>query len=74
MMLELAQTNELIDELKRRYPLFVVAGCADATPTDAIEIICYQGNILTLLGLANVLQMDLLEQYHDSLEETNDTP
>ena len=67
-------TSDLVDALKKRYPLLLVAGSVDISKTHATDLLCYHGNVLTLVGLAQVVKHDLLTQYLDNLEPTDDTP
>ena len=71
--LELSTTQELVLELKRRYPLLLVAGSADRTETHAQDVLYCRGNLLSLIGLAQVVKTDLVQQYQDNLEPTDDT-
>lgn len=72
--LSLATTDAIITELKRRYPLLLVAWSADTTKECSIEILYYQGPVLSLLGLTDVVHYDLIEQYDNALEDAQDIP
>ena len=74
MNLALATTNDLIEELKRRYPLLLMAGTADLTRDDICELLVYHGDLLTLLGATDILHDDLLQQHRDNLEYQGDIP
>ena len=74
MSIDLIPTDTLIAELKRRYPLLIVAGSADVSLDCRAEILCFQGLILSLLGLTDVAYEDLVEQYRDFAHEAEDIP
>ena len=74
MSIDLIPTDTLIAELKRRYPLLIVAGSADLSKDCRAEVMFYQGTILSLIGLTDVVYEDLLDQYYDRSEEAQDIP
>ena len=74
MTLHLTTTNELVDELKRRYPLLVVLGSADLSADSRCELLCYNGTFSDLNLALDVAKQDLLLQYQDGVEEASDNP
>ena len=74
MSLDLEQTDTIVSELKRRYPLLLIAGSADLSKECSAEILYYQGPLLSLLGLTDVAHYDLIDQYQDALEDAEDIP
>ena len=70
----LTTTDDLVAELKRRYPLLIVAGSADMTKDYSAEMLYYHGPHMALLGLTDIIHYDLLDQYHDGLEPNEDIP
>lgn len=72
--LSLATTEAMVEELKRRYPLLIVAGSADLTKECSAEVLFYHGPLLSLLGLTDILHYDLIDQYDRALEATEDIP
>ena len=74
MTLDLIPTEQIVAELKRRYPLLIVAGSADLTKDCSAEILYYHGPLLSLLGLTDIAHYDLIEQYEDNLDEAQDIP
>ena len=72
--LDEALTTDLVDELKRRYPLLLIAGSVDITQTHATDLLLYHGNAISLIGLAHILKHDLTVQYLANLEPMDDTP
>ena len=74
MSIDLIPTDTLIAELKRRYPLLIVAGSADLSKDCRAEVMFCQGTILSLIGLTDVVYEDLLDQYYDRSEEAQDIP
>ena len=74
MTLDLIPTDQMVTELKRRYPLLIVAGSADLGKDCSAEILYYHGPLLSLLGLTDIVHYDLLEQYEDNLDTAEDIP
>lgn len=74
MTLELVTTDEMIAELKRRYPLLILAGSADVSPMVLCEVICYNGDVAAINLLLDTVKANLLEQFLDSIEEAPDHP
>ena len=74
MTLDLIPTDQMVTELKRRYPLLIVAGSADLSKDCSAEILYYHGPLLSLLGLTDIVHYDLLEQYEDNLDTAEDIP
>lgn len=74
MNLALATTDELVSALKLRYPLLLMAGSADLTKECSAEILYYQGPLLSLIGLTDIVHYDLLDQYGDALDDAEDIP
>ena len=74
MTLDLIPTDQMVTELKRRYPLLIVAGSADLSKDCSAEILYYHGPLLSLLGLTDIVHYDLLEQYDDNLDQAEDIP
>ena len=74
MSMDLIPTDNLIAELKRRYPLLIVAGSADVSLDCRAEILSFQGPILSLMGLTDVAYEDLVEQYKDFAHDAEDIP
>lgn len=72
--LDFVTTESIVEELKRRYPLLLVAGSVDVSKTHATDLLLYHGNAISLIGLASVMKHDLTTQYLESLEPTDDTP
>ena len=72
--LDLTTTAQLVDELKRRYPLLMIAGSVDIDARRTADLLLYHGNMLALIGLAHVCKHDLTVQYVEALEPTDDTP
>lgn len=70
----LITTEDLVAELKRRYPLLIVAGSADMSKDCSAEILFYHGPHMALLGLTDIIHYDLLDQYHGGLEPCEDVP
>ena len=74
MSLALTTTDDLVNELKRRYPLLLIAGSADMTKECSAEILYYQGPLLSLIGLTDIVHYDLMDQYNEALEPNEDIP
>ena len=74
MTLSLITTTDLVDELKRRYPVLLVAGSADLNKDCSAEILFYHGPILSLIGVVDIAHMDLMNQYHGDMDEAEDIP
>mgnify|MGYP001558272488 CR=1 FL=1 len=74
MNLSLVATTDIVEELKRRYPLLLVAGSAQLDSQNNAEILFYHGPILSLIVLTDVLHNDLLCQYDESLDQAQDIP
>lgn len=74
MTLDLLPTDEMVTELKRRYPLLLIAGSVDLNQDCSVEMMFYQGPMLALLGLTDIIHEDLLSQYQDNLEDAEDIP
>jgi hypothetical protein len=74
MNLELVTTAQLIDELRRRYRMIVVAASTELDGERGLDLLSYQGPMLSVLGLLNVLHVDVIEQYRGGLEDATDRP
>ena len=74
MTLELIETEQLINELRRRYQILVVAASTNLDKERGLDLLSYQGHMLTVLGLVNVLHADIVQQYHEGLEDAHDRP
>ena len=74
MNIALASTDELIDELKRRYPVLLLAASVDMNKQVLCELLVYNGDLCYLLGLTDILHDDLLHQHHTLIELADDNP
>jgi len=72
--LQLLTTDDLVAELKRRYPLLVILGSADVSEDSRCELICYNGTFEELNLALDVAKVDLMEQYREGVEEARDNP
>ena len=72
--LELESDDDLIAELARRYPHFVIAGMVKFTDESAAqgsqvaELCRFQGNALVCLGLTNRIQSLINGTINESME------
>lgn len=74
MNLQLIQTEDMIVELKRRYPMLIIVGSADISQDYTCELMMYHGPVLGLIGATMIAQDDLKAQYRDGMEPASDTP
>lgn len=72
--LDLTTTEDIIIELKKRYPLLMIAGSVEISGQNAIDVQFYQGDVLRLIGLMHAIKTDLTAQYLMSLEPSDDNP
>ena len=65
--LETASTDELIDELKRRYPTLVVTGMRESLddPQADERILIHNGNLLMAIGLLGVAERALYRKVRE---------
>ena len=73
MTLDLIPTDDLVEELKRRYPFLIIAGSVDLSKQVVCELLIYHGDICYLLGLTDILHDDLLQQHRELIELSDDT-
>ena len=74
MTIDLIPTDVMVEELKRRYPLLLLAGSVDVSKECLCELLVYHGDLCTLLGLTDILHDDLLDQHRALIELADDTP
>lgn len=78
MPLDLGQipTDDLLDALHKRYPDLIVAGCNTAFIDEHVADLFYiQGNVLTALGLWDLMHQTLLAGFADNIApEKPDAP
>jgi hypothetical protein len=71
MPLDLGQipTDDLLDALQKRYPDLVVAGCSTTFIEEHVSDLFYiQGNVLTALGLWDLMHQTLLAGFAENIE------
>ena len=73
MTLELVGSQELIEELKRRYPAMLMACSTNVDRDYSVDVLSYHGPITYLIGLTDILHDDPLDKYWDesNVEEGN---
>jgi len=78
MPIDLAQvpTDNLLDALHVRYPNLIVAGCNTEFIEEHVADLFYiQGNVLTALGLWDLMHQTLLAGFADNIApEKHDAP
>ena len=70
MPLDLSQvpTDDLIEAIQKRYPTLVVAGCNTKFIDEHVADLFYiQGNVLTALGLWDLMHQTLLAGFTDNI-------
>lgn len=71
MPLDLAQvpTDDLVDAINKRYPNLIVAGCNTGYIDEHVADLFYiQGNVLTALGLWDLMHQTLLAGFAENIE------
>lgn len=71
MPLDLAQvpTDDLVDAINKRYPNLIVVGCNDGFIAEHVADLFYiQGNVLTALGLWDLMHQTLLAGFAENIE------
>ena len=71
--LELALTQELVNELARRYPTLLIAGEAARNEEYDNNLFMANGDLGALVTLAHVLDTKLTRMYMHLMEPTDDT-
>lgn len=57
--LSLLETQNLLDELERRFDDFILAGVQHRTKEDDAIMVYYKGSLTTCIGLSNVIASDM---------------
>jgi len=68
MPLDLSQvpTDDLVEAIHKRYPELVIAGCNTGL-IDEADLFYIQGNVLTALGLWDLMHQALLAGFAESI-------
>ena len=68
LSLDQVPTDDLTNELFRRYPTLVIAGCNTAFIDEHVSDIFYvNGNVLTALGLWDLMHQTLLAGFTENI-------
>ena len=63
--LELVTTDDLLLELKRRFPVCLFAGTTQWDKTQAFTHLAFQGDWFHVLGLSRATEFEILESWQD---------
>lgn len=75
--IKLASNEEIMDELLRRFPHIVVAGCNDEFIGDGetlTDIMFTSGHMLKLLGLLSIARLHIEREWKNTGVEADDAP
>ena len=74
MTLEEVTTDDLVGELKRRYPVMVFAAHTHFTQDEDFDFAAYQGSRAALIFVLAILHADIMDAYFDACEDVEELP
>jgi len=70
--LSLVSTNDLLDEMKKRFDTFVISGVLRKTEKSSSFLIDWDGDQALAIYLCELTKRDVLDYFHDTKQESKE--
>ena len=67
--LEEVTTSDLVDELKRRYPVMVFAGSTSFTEETDLDVAAWNGPLCLVNFLLDIMKSEVMDDYLDTAHD-----